>query len=154
MSFMHGYLTPRQRELWSLLIKKIKQKDIARILNITKQTVSKSVFIIEKKIARALYEAAKLNRIIIKRMEPLKGILLGYSPEFKTEVIIFLSPKYGLQIWYRIEHSCKDCYFYNECKKMLLDEIQLRGIKLREEEKSLEPSKLAELLFNHLLGED
>ena len=134
--------------------RKIKQSEIAQILGVTKQTVNKSISIIERKISRSLYEAAKLNRIVIKSIKPLKGVLIGYSPEFKTDVVIFLSAKHGLQIWYKIKHVCKTCESYDECKRILLDEFEARGIKLSEKEKSSEPNKLAELLFNYLLGGD
>ncbi len=137
-----------------MLARKIRQSEIARILGITKQTVNKSISVIEKKISKSLYEAAKFNRIVIRSIKPLKGVLVGYSPEFKTDVIIFLSAKHGLQIWYKIDRSCKTCSFYDECKRILLDEFQSRGIKLSEEERSLEPNKLAELLFQHLLEGD
>ena len=152
MSFLHGYLTAKQLRIWSLLLKRIKQVDIAKMLGITKQTVNKSISVIEKKISRSLYEAAKLNKIAIKQIRPLKGVLLGYSSEFKADVVIFLSAKHGLQIWYKIKHSCESCNLYNECKRILLDEFEARGIELSDDERKLEPNKLAELLFNHLVG--
>jgi len=69
-------------------------------------------------------------------------------------VVIFLSAKHGLQIWYKIEHDCGNCEYYDECKRILLDEFEERGIKLSDEEKLLEPNKLAELLFKYLQGGD
>jgi len=134
-----------------MFLKKLKQSEIAKALGITKQTVNKSISIIEKKIAKSLLDAAKVNRIFVHKIDPLRGVLVGYSPEFKTDVIIFLSAKHGLQVWYKIDHSCNNCSYYNECKRILLDEIEFRGIKLGDDEKSLPPSKLAELLFNNLL---
>jgi len=49
LSFIHGYLTPKQKQIWLMFSRKIKQSEIARILGVTKQTVNKSLSIIEKR---------------------------------------------------------------------------------------------------------
>jgi len=137
-----------------MLINKLRQSDIARKLKVSRQTINKNISVIEKKISQALYEAARLNRVDIRVMKPLTGILLGYSRTLNRDVIIYLSVKHGLQIWYEHDGNCDNCEFREECRKILLDEFEARRIPITEEEKALNPDKLAKILFNRLLSSD
>jgi len=151
LSFLFGYLTEKQREIWHMLVNKLKQSDIARKMRVSRQTINKNINVIERKISQALYEAARINKVDIRIIKPLTGILVGYSRTLNTEVVIYLSVKHGLQVWYKHKGDCNNCEFHEECKRILLDEFEIRKIPISEREKTLEPSQLAEILFSHLL---
>ncbi len=153
MSLLHGYLTPRQRRIWRLRFQGLTQADISRTLNVTRQTVNRAVTTIDAKVSRALTEAAQLHGVEARRLDPLKGYLLGYSSRLKTEVLMTFSSKNGVQIWYRGEGECGSCSRLEECTRILLSEAEERGIQLAEGDKASSPSKLAERLFIRILGE-
>ena len=153
MSFMYGYLTLKQRNIWSLFKKGLSQSDIANKFRISRQTVNKTLTTIRAKLSKALMEAARINRIEVRRIDPLKGILVGYSPDLNSEVVITFSAKNGIQVWYKHEGNCENCRMKEECMKILLSEAEERGIKLSEEDRSKKPSELAKILFSKILSE-
>ncbi|MFQ6076735.1 MAG: sigma factor-like helix-turn-helix DNA-binding protein [Candidatus Bathyarchaeia archaeon] len=153
MSLLHGYLTPRQRRIWRLRFEGLTQADISRRLRVTRQTVNRAVTTIDAKVSRALTEAAQLHGVEARRLDPLKGYLLGYSGRLKTDVLITFSSTNGVQVWYRGEGECGSCSRLKECTRILLSEAEERGIELAEGDKAGPPSKLAERLFTRILKE-
>ncbi len=63
MTLSFGYLTPKQRAIWDLKSSGLQEANIARKLNVTRQTVHKSLDIANLKIEDALQEVAKINKI-------------------------------------------------------------------------------------------
>jgi hypothetical protein len=153
MALSTGYLTSRQKQLWDLKSKGLLEVNIARRLNVTRQTVHKALNVANSKVSKALLETAKLNKIKIKTVDPTNGILIGYSPEFKTTALITFSARNGVQIWYRHEGDCENCDQLKVCRTMLLTEAEDRNIQLPENPNSMLPSKLAEILFFKIIGE-
>jgi len=153
MSLTMAYLTWKQKQIWNLKSKGLIEANIARKLNVTRQTVHKALNVANAKISQALQETAKLNKIKVKTIDPATGILVGYSPEFKTEAMLTFSARNGVQIWYRHEGDCENCDQLQVCRTMLLAEAEDRNIQLPENPDSLLPSKLAEIIFSRAMGE-
>ena len=153
MALSTGYLTPRQKRIWNLKNKGLIEASIARRLNVTRQTVHKALNVANTKVSQALLETAKINKIRVMTVDPTDGILTGYSPEFKTTAMITFSAGNGVQIWYRHKGDCENCDQLQACRTTLLAEAEDRNIQLPEDSNSMQPSKLAEILFSSIIGE-
>lgn len=153
MALSAGYITQKQTQIWDLKKKGIPESDIARKLQVTRQTVHKAVGVANNKIAQALVETAKLNKIKVRNIDNAKGILSGYSSEFRTPAVITFSARNGVQVWYKYEGDCKSCDLLETCRKTLLTEMEDRNICPNENIKLTLPSKLAEQLFKKILRE-
>ena len=90
---------------------------------------------------------ARANRIEVEKLDPKKGILFGRSIPFKTSVIIFVSAKHGMQVWYEHEGECGSCDRYRECIELIWDFAEEMQVKLQSAE---DPTKLADELFGKL----
>jgi hypothetical protein len=143
-------LTPKQLQIWEYKRTGLREASIARELQVSRQTVHKAVNIAQLKIAESLEETARINRIKIKTVDPMKGYLLGYSPHFKTKTLITFSTKNGVQVWYKHEGDCKNCDQLKECKEALIAEAKERNISLPED---CLPSDYAEKLFAAITGD-
>ena len=148
MSIQSGYLTPKQLLIWSLRRRGLKQAEIARRMGVRRQRINHALFSIDSKVKRALVEAAQLNKIDIRRIDPVEGILEGYSPAYQVPVIISFTEANGVQLWYIYEGRCDECNRRRACRKMLEAEAKERGIKLTEQDKELPPTLLAKKIFS------
>ena len=117
---------------------------IANHLGISRQAVSKALLVIDGKIASALREMAQANQIAIEKINKERGILLGRSLPFQTAAIVFVSEKYGIQVWYEHEGNCGSCPRYTECIELLWDYANELGLKI---ERTADPTTMAEELF-------
>ena len=154
MALSLGYLTPKQTQLWGLKSSGVPEATIARRLNITRQTVHQTIGTANTKIAEALEETAKINKIETQKLFPEKGFLMGYSAHFKTQVFITFSAKNGVQVWYRHEGDCEKCKKIQTCRDTLLAEAKDRNFLLLDDTSKILPSKLAEALFAKITGEE
>jgi hypothetical protein len=150
MSLSTGYLTPKQRQIWGLKNSGLQEAHIARKLNITRQTVHKTIDVANTRICEALKEAAELNKIEIQILDTEKGFLSGYSPHFKTEAFVTFSAKNGIQVWYKHEGHCDKCQRLKTCREMLVAEATARNFLLTEDVDKIVPSKLADALFSRI----
>ena len=153
MSLSMGYLTSKQRLIWSLKSEGFTEAGIGRKLDITRQTVHKALNVANQKILQSLEETAKINKIEIKTVSPTQGYLTGYSPHFDTEAFVTYSPKNGVQIWYEHEGNCKKCNRAKTCRETLLEEARDRKLAFEEDINQMLPSKLAQTLFSMITGE-
>lgn len=153
MALSTGYLTPRQKQIWNLKSKGLIEASIARRLNVTRQTIHKALNVANAKVSQALHETARINKMRVKTVDLSNGILIGYSPEFKTIGMITFSPRNGIQIWYRHEGDCRNCNQLLACRRVLLSEAEERNIQLPKNSDSMLPSRLAEILFSEIMGE-
>jgi len=153
MGFRFGYLTPKQRKYWGLRRSGLTQAEISREMDVTRQTVNKTFNAIDSSVSRALLEAAQVNKVEISRVDPKRGFLLGRSPSLGMDVLVTFSDRNGILVWYRGEGGCSECSWLNSCKQKLLMEAEDRDIRLPEEAKGMEPSKLAEMLFKKIMEE-
>jgi len=120
-------------------------------MGVTRQTVNKAINAIDSKVSKALLEAAQLNRIEINRVDPEKGFLLGRSSILAMATLITFSDKNGIQIWYKGEGHCSECERLDSCKEKLLTEAKVRDIPLPKSAETMQPSKLADLLFKKIM---
>jgi len=153
MALSSGYLTSKQKRIWDLKGKGFLEANIARKLDVSRQTIHKALNIANEKVSQALQETARLNKIRVKTVDPANGILVGYSPEFKTLAMITFSARNGVQIWHKHEGDCKNCDQLQACRKSLLVEAEERDIQLPENQNSMLPSQLSEILFSKIIGE-
>jgi transcriptional regulator with XRE-family HTH domain len=153
LSLHTAYLSDRQLNIWDLARKGLSQSDIARRLQISRQAVNQLAQSIPEKVAAALYDASRLNRIEPRIVDSANGVLFGWSKEFQIETIITLNPKFGLRVWYQHELGrCKLCPEKKECRLSLLANANEYGIRLTRAERQLDPSKLSAIIFSRLLG--
>ena len=117
---------------------------IANLLGISRQAVSKALLVMDEKIESALREMAQANQIAIDTINEERGILLGRSIPFVTPAIIFVSEKYGMQVWYEHDGNCGTCQRYTDCIELLWDYATELGIRIK---KTADPTKMAEELF-------
>mgnify|MGYP000231291398 CR=1 FL=1 len=150
MSLSIGYLTPRQLLIWDRRRRGLQEASIAREFQVSRQTIHKALSIAHLKVLESLEEAARINKIKIQKVNPVRGFLIGYSSHFKTETLITFSTKNGIQIWYKHEGDCKNCDQLKECKEMLIAEAKERNISLPED---CLPSVYAEKLFAAITGD-
>jgi hypothetical protein len=129
------------------------EASIARKFKITRQTVHQTIGTANIKIAEALEETAKINKIETQKLFPEKGFLMGYSAHFKTQVFITFSAKNGIQVWYKHEGDCEKCQKLQTCQEMILAEAKDRNFLLLDDTSKISPSKLAEALFSKIAGE-
>jgi len=151
MVFRFGYLTPKQMRFWRLRFEGFTQAEISRKMGVTRQTVNKALSVVDSKVAKALLEAAQLNRVEIRKIDVERGFLLGRSLSLGMETLITFSDENGIQIWYRGEGHCSECELLKSCREKLLAEARLRGIDLAKEAEMMQPSKLADLLFEKIM---
>jgi len=103
----------------------------------------------------ALYDASKLNRVEPRTIDTARGVLVGWSNEFQTDVVITLNPKAGLRVWY--QHNigrCTICPDKKQCRSSLLENAKEYGVSLTALERNLDPSKLSSIIFSRLLAPD
>jgi len=120
-------------------------------MDVSRQTVNKTLNVIDSKVTKALLEAAQLNRITISRADMEKGFLLGHSSTLGMATLITFSDKNGIQIWYKGEGGCPECEWLDSCKEKLITEAKVRDILLPKNSEDMEPSKLADLLFKKIM---
>jgi DNA-binding CsgD family transcriptional regulator len=149
-----GYLTTKQRAIWDLKSSGLQEAHIAKKLNITRQTVHKSLDIANLKIGDALQEVAKINKIDIETVSAERGFLKGYSNPFKTPAFVTFSAKNGIQVWYKHDGNCEKCKKLETCRNTLLAEARDRNFLLLDDTSKILPSKLAEALFAKIAGEE
>jgi hypothetical protein len=99
------------------------------------------------RVLRALLETAETNRLDVHRVDPIKGVLLGYSQGFRSRVFLSYSPERGVQLWYEHKGQCEGCGKRQECMEKLLELAEDWEVDLTEDATKLPPTLLAEKLF-------
>lgn len=153
MSLSSGYLTAKQTRIWDLKRRGVQEVNIARSLKVARQTIHKAVDGANTKIAQALIETARLNRIKVTGLNAVNGVLVGHSSEFNTQAIVTFSARNGVQVWYKHEGDCNNCAHLQDCRKAIVTEMEDRGIGQAENLDSTSPSRLAEILLKTITGE-
>jgi transcriptional regulator len=150
-TFRWGYLTPRQRELWSLKLGGLTESDISRKEEISRQSVHIILDVAQEKLSQALKEAAEVNRLKVLQVDAAKGVLFGESLEFGHKVVVTYSAANGIKIWYAHDDDCRECKLDRSWVKLILKEAEERRIELSAAEIRLPPHKLAKLIFSKML---
>ena len=146
------YLTAHQGMVWGLRKKGFSQTEIASSLGVSRQAIHKSMTKANNKVLDALLDAARTNRLDVEKVDPAKGILLGYSQGFRSRVFLTFSPKSGVQLWYEHQGQCEGCKRRIECTERLLEIAEEWEVDLAEEHTELPPTLLAEKLFSGVAG--
>lgn len=146
-----GYLTDKQLSFWNLRRQGLTQAEVSRKIGVTPQTTNKTFNAIDAKISRALTDAAQLHRLDIRGVDLKKGYALGYSPTWKTDVLVTFSVANGMQVWYKGEGDCSECSKTESCRQALIRESEERGIALPRDKARINPSHLADNLFKAIM---
>lgn len=152
MSFATAYLTSRETSIWDLRRKNKNQAEIGRLLSITRQASHQRLAMIDTKIELAFTEAASINKLVVKNINLVDGIMEAYSPIHKMPVFVSLSSVNGLRVWYMHEGDCEICSEKESCKKYLVAEADERNIVLSNEDRNSPPTKLAINIFSKYIG--
>jgi hypothetical protein len=120
-------------------------------MGVTRQTVNKAFNVIDSKVAKALLEAAQINKVEIGKLDMEKGFLLGRSKVFGLDTLVTFSDENGIQIWYRGEGRCLECEAVESCREKLLIEAKVRGVDPQDYSEVIIPTKLADLLFEKIM---
>jgi hypothetical protein len=153
LSVLSGYLTSYQAMVWDLFRRGLSQTEIAKDLEVSRQAIHKTVNKANKKVLKALLDTAEINKLDVRRVDPVKGMLVGYSQGFDSRVFLTYGPKNGVQLWYDHQGQCEDCRKREECTSKLLETAEEWKVDLTEEEKTLPPTLLAERLFSEVIEE-
>jgi hypothetical protein len=137
-------MNEKQFEFWTMRRSGASNIAIANRIGISRQAVSKALLLMDEKIESTLREMANSNQIAIETINAGRGILLGRSIPFAADAIIFVSAKYGVQVWYEHDGNCGTCPRYTECTELIWDYADELGIRI---EKTADPTKMAEELF-------
>jgi len=146
-----AYLTARQLEIWAMRLRGLSKAEVGRALGITRQAVYDAEGIMIEKVEQALVHAAESNMVETRYVDSSKGVLLGYSPATKNQVIITFSPSNGVQTWHYQQPNCSLCKWLTRCKERLVVEAREREVYLSQDDLKLPPSKLAHRIFSSIL---
>ena len=146
-----GYLTAYQALIWGLSRKGLSQTEIAAELDVSRQAIHKTLHKASNRVLRALLDSAQIDKLDIRKVDAVKGVLIGYSPGFRSRVFLIYSPKNGVQLWYEHKGQCEGCQRREECTQKLLDTAKEWEVDLTQEEKRLPPTRLAERLFSEVV---
>ncbi|MCW4047879.1 MAG: hypothetical protein NWE99_10050 [Candidatus Bathyarchaeota archaeon] len=147
-------LTEHQRVIWKLSSQGLSVSSIANKLKKTRQYVSQTRLTTDAKLSSVLLGIAQVNDIQVTKLDARQGILLGYHPALDRKVIITYSTNFGIKVWYWHDNpeDVKNKEFLKQTQTYLLDMAKERGIEVENEE-SIHPAKLADIIFTRLLPE-
>ena len=150
MSIAAGYLTSHQGLVWGLHRKGLSQTQIASKLEVSRQAIHKTLNKANNRVLRSLLDTAQINKLDITKVDPVKGVLEGYSPGFRSRVFLIYSSKNGVQLWYEHQGQCEGCQRQEECTQKLLETAKEWEVDLAKKETMLPPTLLAEKLFSEV----
>jgi hypothetical protein len=140
-------LTENQRSIWQLRLEGFRAADISRRMGKSRQYVSKSLQSSDSKIYRALAEAARMNKVLIRKMDPERGFVTGHSRDLGASVLLTFSPAEGINVWTPHKGQCEGCPDQAHCRSLLLREARRLGVEIPEEE--MAPSLLAAYIYGN-----
>ena len=146
-----AYLTDRQLEIWRLRLKRLSKAEIGRRLGITRQAVHDAEGIMLQKVEDTLMHAAEANMLDVRYVDRTRGILLGYNPSTRNQVIVTFSAVNGVQTWHYQQPKCNACEWVERCRRRLIQEAAERDIEIDDGKRKLPPSELAHHIFSALI---
>ena len=157
MTTMKGLmeLTPNQSTVLDLVSEGLSFSDVARKLAVTKQHIQQTYRLATSMVLSGLIDVARANQVEVRKVDPSKGVLWGYSPWLKNQVFITFTPKRGVRVWNWIERpdEVRDRALLEDAKSYLLELADRDRIVLTGQEKTLHAAKLAQLVFSRLVPE-
>ncbi len=148
MSFIGGYLTARETDIWDLRRRRNSQSEIGRIMGVSRQAIHNAYKIIDQKMGQAFKEAAETSHLEAKTVNLVDGVVEAYSPAHRSPAVVSFSKVNGVKVWYFYEGNCDGCDHDRLCRTTLGDEAYERGIMLSDAERRLTPSQLARRIFS------
>ena len=147
-------MSEKQKMVWSLLGEGLSAAKVASKLGSTRQFVNQTKLAAEAKLSASLLDAAQANHLQTRRLDPKKGILLGYHPGIDRKAVVTYSIRYGIKVWYWYDdpEAVTDKEFLGLTRMYLLELAKERHINTRGL-KSLHPGKLAKFVFSDLVPE-
>ena len=148
-------LTPNQSTVLDLVSEGLSFSDVARKLAVTKQHIQQTYRLATSMVLSGLIDVARANQVEVRKVDPSKGVLWGYSPWLKNQVFITFTPKRGVRVWNWIERpdEVRDRALLEDAKSYLLELADRDRIVLTVQEKTLHAAKLAQLVFSRLVPE-
>jgi len=119
---------------------------------VSRQAIHKTLNQANERVLGALLDTAQINKLDVKKADPSKGVLVGYSPGFRSRVFVIYSAQNGVQLWYEHQGQCEGCKRLEDCTQKLLETAKEWEIDLTLEEERLPPTLLAEKLFSEVMG--
>jgi predicted transcriptional regulator len=153
-------LTGKQSRFWELRDRGLTLSQIARMLGITRQSVSKTLIRADVAVRDIMLEAAEAYKIDVYRVNEEKGILSGHSRALGSRIFMTFSPSEGLNVWYRDGKGCAGCEKEGRCRQVILDEAERLGIPSGDlappgvDPLDATPAHLADRLFEIILPGD
>jgi hypothetical protein len=123
---------------------------IASRLGVSRQAIHKTLNQANERVLGALLDTAQINKLDIKKVDPSKGVLVGYSLGFRSKVFVIYSAQNGVQLWYEHQGQCEGCQRREDCTQKLLETAKEWEVELTGEEEKLPPTLLAERLFSEV----
>jgi len=147
-------LSPKQKAVWSLILKGFSVSAIAKNLSTTRQYVNQTRLTAEAKLSATLLEIARVNDLQVTRVHPREGILVGFHPALQRKAIVTYSSAHGIKIWYWHDNpeEVTNQGFLRQTREYLLDLAEERGINVKNAAQ-LHPAKLAHEIFGQLASE-
>ena len=146
-------MTARETEIWNLRKNIPNQSEIGRKLNISRQAINLALISIEHKMEQTFNETLHANNLQALKMNLVDGVMEAYSPAYQLPVIVSLSNTNGLKVWYLYQGKCNQCNLERSCRKSLVDEAEEREVQLTQDEKRMEPTKLALKVYSDYMKE-
>ncbi|MFQ5911319.1 MAG: hypothetical protein ACE5IJ_11470 [Thermoplasmata archaeon] len=138
----------------------LRKSEIAERLGVSPQYVGSTLRAAEAKVSRTLIEIAEANRLQVMKVDPKRGILLGYHPLLKRRTVVTYTTRYGVKVWFwydnperEIEQTVFDEDFLTRSRRYLLAEAEERGLQLSERDRELPLAELADVIFRRLIPE-
>jgi hypothetical protein len=154
---MKGFmqLTPNQSRVFDLVTEGLSFSDIARKLSVTKQHIHQTYHLTTSLILSGLIDVARVNQVEVRKVDPARGVLWGYSPWLGSQVFITFTPKRGVRVWNWVERpdEVHDRELLEAAKSYLIELTTRNKIILTSKEEALHPAKLAQLVFSRLVPE-
>jgi hypothetical protein len=148
-------LTSNQRTILDLVSEGLSFSDVARKLSVTKQHIQQTYRLATSLVLSGLIDVARVNQVEVRKVDPSRGVLWGYSPWLGSQVFVTFTPKRGVRVWNWIERpdEVRDRALLEDAKNYLLELADRNGLALTSQEKMLHAAKLAQLVFSRLVPE-
>jgi transcriptional regulator len=147
LTFIAGYLTRREVDIWDLRRRRNSQSEIGRLMGVSRQAINKAYRIIDQKVEQAFMEASDANHLEPRIVNLVEGIMDAYSPAHRLPVIVSFSKTNGVKVWYLYEDKCSECHLESSCRRTLENEAEEREVSLTAVDKLRTPTQLASMIF-------
>lgn len=140
-------LTLKRAEWWEHRRSGVSLAEIGRRFGVTRQAVYLALRLGDREMTKAFRQLTETYKVVERKVDTQKGLLLGYSQALGSHVIMAYSPGKGINLWYKYDGQCEGCERREECARLISEEADRLSIGISRDEKDLPPAKLAEIVF-------